>query len=139
MISNQAERCETCRGPKQQVQQKGQWIDVCVMTPGIVLDICRRKSQESAPVPQSFDRVVVLLPAYGAVIAAYAGPVNDDDGSETKHHRQDPALEIETHFPSGPIEWGTRSRNRRSPRYFGAMVGLIQPFFMMPCDGRKLR
>lgn len=24
-------------------------------------------------------------------------------------------------------------------RYFGAMVGLIQPFFMMPCDGRKLR
>jgi len=27
----------------------------------------------------------------------------------------------------------------RSPRYFGAIVGLIQPFFMMPCDGRKLR
>lgn len=23
--------------------------------------------------------------------------------------------------------------------YFGAMVGLIQPFFMMSCDGRKLR
>jgi hypothetical protein len=24
-------------------------------------------------------------------------------------------------------------------RYFVAMVGFTQPFFMMPCDGRKLR
>ena len=108
MISNEAKRCETCRRPKQQVQQKGRWINVCVMTPGIVLDICRGESQESAPVPKSFDRVVVLLPAYRAVIAANADPVNDHDGSETKHQRQDPALEIEPHRPSPtfPVDAG---------------------------------
>src|SRR4029453_13368591 len=100
MISNEAKRCETGRRPKQQVQQKIQRINVCVMTPGIVLDICRGESHEPAPVPRSFDRVTVLLPAYRAVMAANADPVNDHDGSETKHQRQDPALEIKTHGPS---------------------------------------
>jgi len=70
------------------------------MPPGIVLDICRGEPQESAPVRRSFDRVVVLLPAYRAVVAANTDPVDDHDRSETKHQRQDPALEIETHGPS---------------------------------------
>jgi hypothetical protein len=26
-----------------------------------------------------------------------------------------------------------------APRYFDAMVGFTQPFFITPCDGRKLR
>src|SRR5262245_25758121 len=99
MTSNEAKRCETCRRPQQQVQQKVQWINVCVMTPGIVLDICGGESQEPAPVRRSFDRVVVLLPAYGAVMAVNADPVDDHNGSETKHHRHDPGLEIEAHGP----------------------------------------
>src|SRR3982751_1703682 len=118
MIANEAKRCETCRRPKQQVQQKGRWINVCVMTPGIVLDICRGESQESAPVSKSFDRVVVLLPADRAVIAANADPVNEHDGSETKHKRQDPALEIDPHKPSPtfPVESAFRFRAILSPQ-----------------------
>ena len=27
----------------------------------------------------------------------------------------------------------------QTERYFGAMVGFTQPFFITPCDGRKLR
>lgn len=29
--------------------------------------------------------------------------------------------------------------DRTLKRYFEAMVGFTQPFFMTPCDGRKLR
>src|SRR6187397_1554071 len=99
MISKEAERCEGCRRPKQEVLQKLPWIDVCVMAPGIVLDICGRESQEFASVLGSFDRIRVLPPANRAGTAANADPVNDHDGSEAKQYGQDPGLEVETHGP----------------------------------------
>src|SRR4029078_2600380 len=100
MISNETERCETRRRPTQQIQQKVRWINVCVVTPGIVLDIGGWEPQEPARVAKSFHRVEVPLTAYRAVMAANADPVDDHDGSETKHQRHDPALEIETHRES---------------------------------------
>jgi hypothetical protein len=33
----------------------------------------------------------------------------------------------------------TDADNETTARYFEAMVGFTQPFFITPCDGRKLR
>ena len=36
------------------------------------------------------------------------------------------------------LEWSPLRQNVEK-RYFKAMVGFTQPFFITPCDGRKLR
>jgi hypothetical protein len=41
---------------------------------------------------------------------------------------------------NGGCQWdSTRRSNRHRCGYFEAMVGFTQPFFITPCDGRKLR
>ena len=39
----------------------------------------------------------------------------------------------------GPGALGVSLQQKDETRYFGAMVGFTQPFFITPCDGRKLR
>jgi hypothetical protein len=73
------------------------------------------------------------IPDVGAILHFFRVESDRDDRFQERLAVQPRILAID------PVDGDAGGAVDQAKRYFEAMVGFTQPFFITPCDGRKLR